>query len=468
MTLEPAERGPSDVVIAAADTVLGQLQRGRGAGFLAALAMPPETVWPLLVECITHDPRWDRQVERRGEMYADLMMTSGMDLAPVEALVRAHDPNDRGMSEFQPFEVVSELAKRGDERSLDLLRELVRDSGDWPDSFDVLMDIGTPAAIESLDEILLSRAQDDQELERHLPWDEDDGPWATWRLRHPRIDAGMRARRAEIEREAAEAAQLDGLSIEELLLSKARDHGNPRAGEFVWDRIAKIVRPSDLPVIVRHLDSAEIRFCRRALGALRKISSKEALAALRAFIESNPVMRERCMAYVGRALCAQPAELVLDLGRSWFEQPDWPYRAWGQNILSEHATVDEVPLLERALAQCCTDADQSYRACAVLEAFGRLPATGHFPDIERAYLEARYSLVRQEAARAMQVTDPHTFADGFAYECLWDCRSGIQEIGIAAVDPALPHVRARLIELGSRPLRDEDVAREARARLASC
>ena len=190
----------------------------------------------------------------------------------------------------------------------------------------------------------------------------------------------------------------------------------------MWGRIADNVRPSDLPMLVRYLDSADVRVCRRALGALRHISTPEAFAALRNFVASNATMRQRCMTYVGRALEAQPAALALELGREWFEHPDWPYSAWGQNIVAEHATMDDIPLLERALAQCWADPDASYRACSVLEAFGRLPGAGRFPDIERAFVEAHYSWVRQEAAHAMHVTDPRTFADRLRLRGLWTGR----------------------------------------------
>jgi hypothetical protein len=36
------------------ESLLGMLQRGRGKGYLAALEAAPETVWPLLFECL-----WD-------------------------------------------------------------------------------------------------------------------------------------------------------------------------------------------------------------------------------------------------------------------------------------------------------------------------------------------------------------------------------------------------------------------------
>jgi len=50
------------------DSLLGQLQCGRGAGFLRALQEDASVVRPLLLDCLLHDPRWDRQVETRADM----------------------------------------------------------------------------------------------------------------------------------------------------------------------------------------------------------------------------------------------------------------------------------------------------------------------------------------------------------------------------------------------------------------
>ncbi len=466
MTSEGKYDDRRDVWIAPADTLKGQLQRGRGAGFLAALEVTADELCPLLLDIIANDPRWDPQVESHAEMYADLMIHARMPFAEIEQLVRAHTPSNRWFSEFLPFTVVEALGERGDPRALDLMHDLARNSANWSPWFSVLVRIGTPRALEGLDEVLMSRAVDDDDLESELPWDEDEGPWPMWRRKHPRIDAGMRARKAELARDATVNASLEGLALEELLLSDAPDHGNPRAGEFVVSRIADVVRPSDLPVLVRHLDPSNLKVCRRALGALRYISSPAAFDALREFVEANPNLRLGCMVYVGRALEAQPAELALQLGRVWFEHPDWPYSAWGLSILAEHATYDDIPLLASGLAQCCADPAESYRACGILEALRRLPAAGRLPDVERAFIEAHYSRLRQEAAHAMHVTDPQTYVDRFARECLWDCRDAIQLLGIATVDRFAPGVRARLSELTAGAFRNRDVVEAARGRIA--
>jgi hypothetical protein len=87
-------------IIAPADTLLGQLQRGRGRGFVRALREDVSAVRPLLLDCVTHDPRWDRQLELRSDYYAALIMHTAMPLDPFDAYLRARsgttagDPND--------------------------------------------------------------------------------------------------------------------------------------------------------------------------------------------------------------------------------------------------------------------------------------------------------------------------------------------------------------------------------------
>jgi len=64
-----------DEPLAHPSSLLGQLQRGRGMGFLAALDAPPTVVAPLLLECIIYDPRWDAQLEQRADYYALLPLS---------------------------------------------------------------------------------------------------------------------------------------------------------------------------------------------------------------------------------------------------------------------------------------------------------------------------------------------------------------------------------------------------------
>ena len=57
---------------ASPDSLLGQLQRGRGEGFIRILSAPKLEASQLLLECISNDPRLDSQVEQRAEYYASI------------------------------------------------------------------------------------------------------------------------------------------------------------------------------------------------------------------------------------------------------------------------------------------------------------------------------------------------------------------------------------------------------------
>src|SRR5579883_3217187 len=87
-------------VIAPADSLHGQLQRGRGRGYLSALREDVAEVRPLLLDCLLHDPRWDRQLEPRSDYYAQLAMRTALPLDPLQAYLHERtqiepaDPND--------------------------------------------------------------------------------------------------------------------------------------------------------------------------------------------------------------------------------------------------------------------------------------------------------------------------------------------------------------------------------------
>ena len=95
---------------------MGQLQRGRGAGFLAALAAGREA-WDDVLHCILNDPR-KRGHDDRGPYYGDLIVELEM---PVEPLIRlaALDPE-----EDLSVAVLAHAARRGYPPALRLLSDV--------------------------------------------------------------------------------------------------------------------------------------------------------------------------------------------------------------------------------------------------------------------------------------------------------------------------------------------------------
>jgi hypothetical protein len=90
--------------LAPPDTDLGLLQRGRGAGWLRAARSPAGA--DLLLACVARDPRWDRQVEPRGDYYAQLALHLSV---PPSALPAVADPDD----DWLRREVLQGMAARG-------------------------------------------------------------------------------------------------------------------------------------------------------------------------------------------------------------------------------------------------------------------------------------------------------------------------------------------------------------------
>jgi hypothetical protein len=101
--------------LAAPESLLGMLQRGRGTGYLAALDAPQETVWPLLIEGVTNDPRLDRQCEDRAEYYTSLILATGMDLAPIYSHIERTDDREDDLVLRPPLslETLMAAAERG-------------------------------------------------------------------------------------------------------------------------------------------------------------------------------------------------------------------------------------------------------------------------------------------------------------------------------------------------------------------
>ena len=115
-----------EVKHAPADSLLGQLQRGRGAGFLAARREPSAKTWPLLVECITHDPRLDSQVECRDDYYAALVIETGMDLVSLATHLQKHDDSNQcGWNTPLTVGTLGSLARRRYGDAIAILRDYV-------------------------------------------------------------------------------------------------------------------------------------------------------------------------------------------------------------------------------------------------------------------------------------------------------------------------------------------------------
>ena len=87
----------------------GLLERGRGAGYLAAVERG-RSASDAVLRCVFEDPRWDRQIESRADYYASLLITLGA--TPVQPIVELLEQRERN-EVWLAHDVLLQLAWRG-------------------------------------------------------------------------------------------------------------------------------------------------------------------------------------------------------------------------------------------------------------------------------------------------------------------------------------------------------------------
>ena len=98
-------------------SVLGQLQLGRGAGWLRAASEGdgPE----LLRAALSREPRWDRQLEHRADYYATLAIALGLSSLDLDLDEICLDEDARQLG----LAVFGRLAVRGDDAAIAVLQQ---------------------------------------------------------------------------------------------------------------------------------------------------------------------------------------------------------------------------------------------------------------------------------------------------------------------------------------------------------
>ena len=128
-------------------------------------------------------------------------------------------------------------------------------------------------------------------------------------------------------------------------------------------------------------------------------------------------------------------------------------------VLAVHAEVVDTLAIRSALGE----ATDYYSICALVQALGRLPETGPFPELDQVYVRSAYSYARARAVEAMAATDP-AFDEKWATECLWDCEESARTLG-AECAPATAFVAARLDEMAADIHEIPEVREASRLRL---
>lgn len=429
--------GSSDTYVlprlAEPDTPLGIMQRGRGASFLWAKTNHAD-VREVLLECLTNDPRQDRQVEQRAHLYLEIAEEIELDAAPLVTFVERASPWERGWSleAESAFVVLGRLAACGESTARSVLHTHLESGPLWNQAL---------AQLESYEELwagtddLLSIRLTDQGVSEVLQ-DElyrtriEEEPWRSWRARQPALEAIARKALAD-ERRSDPKQPTSAMSTAELLQ---------------WPesrRAARVLATRQSDEDVRALRDAakgeELPAKGIALEALGLQNDPTVLDVAIEVLQRNHPGALRGAAH--RYIEALAPSLTLARAREWFVgEPS--LRTAGAIVLEEHAQREDVPRLLSELVPALRSGEM-YRLCDILNALLRFADDGPFPDAEVAFVEAPYSRARTQAARLLRAAN-EDFGERFAYECLWDCEEETREIGASVVDQGLPGAAQRV------------------------
>lgn len=452
-----------EIQIATAESLLGKLQRGRGAGFLAVCHESSAMTWPSLVECITVDPRIDSQVESRADFYAALVIETGMELRPLATHLYEHDDKDQsGRNTCLTVSTLGSLAKRNYGNSVEILRDYVAWGIWWSWAIDELISTKNVDAWMNLDEVFWKRFGNNESVKDELGWfNGNEEPWKTW------CEQNVRLRQfADYFREPAKP--LGDLDYKSATLADVLQLTEKEAdARFNLRRaIKELVKPADFEFLISQVSIAEPKRSTIALAGLTKLANPAMFDWLRDFWSENPEMPRMLRPSIKRAMASLPAKQTLPLARDWLKHNDWHFRILAEDLIKCHATLDDVPLLRHEITLALKDADnQIYRLCNLVGAFKHLPEIGRIPELESVFSEFCYSYGRARAAEALFVVDRDFFIRNYAQECLWDCEDDTRALGCDAVDPLDKVASERLQKLSADVWEDEAVRNAAAKKL---
>jgi hypothetical protein len=480
------------VNLADPESLLGMLQRGRGKGYLAALEAAPETVWPLLFECVTNDPRLDRQCEERAEYYASLIVATRMDLEPLRSYVVQNDASGDDTSDWPVRLTLATVACLATDKknaaAVGILRDYVSYGEDWKDALYTLAEIDTLAALEQTVAVFCRRANTDaniladfkREVEDGWRWycesDEDRRarcryflpvyePWKTLCERNREFaglfeNMGIAYDRPSPPPEKPSEEYLASLSLEELFALV--DESN--CTRF-WRVLPEKVSADDEDYLLQQLVTGNPHYMILAFRGLGELGTPRAFEALKSYIETSENADRKVRRRAFQAFEELPGSLTLPTARQWFRRKEWYLQVPAGDVLEHHATVGDVPLLIEALRAPETIRSEDFRLSSVLVALARFDGLGLIPEVERVFRETPSCFRRRDAAHALAVTAPVAFTSAYAFECLWDCHWDTRILGCEMVSLSTPGALERLREIAADPGESENVQAAARERL---
>lgn len=461
---------------APAESRLGAIQRGRGAGYRQAAAAGAEAIEEV-VRCVLDDPRVDRQVESRDDYFARLLIV--LDAASAPAAIAAHLSaygGDDDSATWLPIGTLVEMARRGSEPGRKAVRDLIGAGTRWRSILIALE--AREALVEVVDTETIARlvtCVPPRELVEAMH--DVDAPWATWAESVPALRFVLRRAHEDIEVE-------------------------PQPGPIAW--VAGRVRPEPPPVVdptmstdalLARVESASDALTVRPLIEARR-DPQTVRALLRAAREGNADQRYLALPLLGargrddlvgeaeqvlrveaeggpapeptriraawfRYLEALPAETGLPLAREWLDAR-WPLSGAAESIFARHAAPEDRARLEAA-CEAALRHELVYRLCSLVDALGHIGDPGSLDLFERVYVETRYSYARRRAVAALVRHDTDARVQPLLVEALWDCEPESRVLACRAVDRSVLPTRSRIMELAADPCEHEDVRAAAAA-----
>jgi hypothetical protein len=369
------------VVVDPADTLTGQLQRGRGAGALWAARLPSDAR-AIVMDCVCRDPRWDHDVEDRAFYYAQLIRDHAWPIDVLEQHLSspadAVDPDNWRTS--LTLQVLGLLSQSSYRNAVALLSRYATEGSNWVLAVDELAENGSAHVVIALADEVLGRLTD-AELADEV--EHEFGPWDILANTQPRVAEALRQQDDQFARAHVPVSpEIDPASLSAAdLVERVRGAGRPGR-----EAALELGRRAD-PVL---LDLTEEYIGQpggpgsAALSALRKFATDEVLTRARQWVRDGSDRAE-----VG---------------------------VW---ILAESGDASDAPVILADLESCLAEQEWG-GAVAPVEAVGRLGLTAAAPLAIRAWNESAYSYLRPRVLTSLITIQPETAAV-FATEGLWDC-----------------------------------------------
>ncbi|WP_062215931.1 hypothetical protein [Streptomyces sp. NBRC 109706] len=492
---------PTETDIAPSGTLLGLLQRGRGDGWLHALAAPKAEAVAALERCVLHDPRPDWQLEHRSLYYARLYLELDAGLDAIAAHLFHPDdlpgdlaaglpgendlPGDNGLASVACGEeertglalsVLGHLVSYGSRPALRLLRAYALRGANWRWALDELAVRDTDAGLRALGPGILGRFPRTEDGEAALTAAARDSfeprPWRIWAEDPARPEQRRRLATAlergdfdRWQRQLRTTGPRPGWSVASVL-AWARDgyEQTPRQ----WREapaarcLAAVAGPQDRPELLAAAAGGHPAARAAALRHLAERGDPRALGLIDAASAApDPDVRRAALAAFARMTGPQ----ALDQARRWAVRGDELGTA-AAALLARRGSATDAPRVLAALQRAVrTGGSDSRELRPLVEGVGRLCVTAAVPVLRHLYRRTPSSQLRCHAARALAATDP-AFPSGLAVECLWDCEEETRQLAAEFATTGDSRAVERMRRLATDPAERADVQTVLRGRLA--